>query len=201
MPSRCLNRVTLIGNLTRDPELKYTPSGMAVISFGLATNRSWTTKDGERKEDAQFHRIVAWNKLAELCSQLLAKGRRIFVGGRIQYREFSDQEGNRRQVTEIVIDDMILLDNKRVGVDRAARAGGASLSPAGGGQTGVTAAADDGTIEDIVIPDEIVETKSGTGKKSESVSETVDDVPTKSKGAKKAEKKEKADDSSEEMPF
>lgn len=112
MPSRCLNRVMLIGNLTRDPELRYTPAGMAVVSFGLATNRVWVTKQGEKKEDAQFHRIVAWNKLAELCSQLLAKGRRIYVEGRIQYREIIDQAGVKKQVSEIVIDDMILLDNK-----------------------------------------------------------------------------------------
>ncbi len=112
MPSRCLNRVTLIGNLTRDPELRYTPAGMAVASFGLATNRVWVTKQGERKEDAQFHRIVAWNKLAELCSQLLGRGRRIYVEGRIQYRDFVDAENNKKQITEIVIDDMIILDNK-----------------------------------------------------------------------------------------
>ncbi|MFA6602312.1 MAG: single-stranded DNA-binding protein [Candidatus Shapirobacteria bacterium] len=112
MPSRCLNKVSLIGNLTRDPELRYTPGGMAVTSFGLATNRVWVTKQGERKEDAQFHRIVAWNKLAELCSQLLAKGRRVFVEGRIQYREITDQEGNRKQITEIVIDDMMVLDSR-----------------------------------------------------------------------------------------
>jgi single-strand DNA-binding protein len=85
---------------------------MAVVSFGLATNRVWVTKQGEKKEDAQFHRIVAWNKLAELCSQLLAKGRRIYVEGRIQYREIIDQTGLKKQVSEIVIDDMILLDNK-----------------------------------------------------------------------------------------
>ena len=114
MPSRCLNRVLLIGNLTRDPELRYTPAGMAVASFGLATNRVWVTKQGEKKEDAQFHRIVAWNKLAELCSQLLSKGRRIYVEGRIQYREITDQTGVRKQVSEIVIDDMIILDNKGV---------------------------------------------------------------------------------------
>jgi single-strand DNA-binding protein len=107
-----MNKVQLIGNLTRDPELRYTPGGMAVTSFGLATNRVWVTKQGERKEDAQFHRIVAWNKLAELCSQLLAKGRRVFVEGRIQYREITDQEGNRKQITEIVIDDMMVLDSR-----------------------------------------------------------------------------------------
>jgi single-strand DNA-binding protein len=146
----------LIGNLTRDPELRYTPGGMAVASFGLATNRVWVTKQGERKEDAQFHRIVAWNKLAELCSQLLSKGRRIYVDGRIQYRDFTDAENNKKQITEIVIDDMIILDNKGNGgnehMDNTDLSGGAQQaapeefsSPA------------EGTIEDIVIPDDIGE--------------------------------------------
>jgi len=146
MPSRCLNRVTLIGNLTRDPELRYTPAGMAVVSFGLATNRVWVTKQGERKEDAQFHRIVAWNKLAELCSQLLAKGRRIYVEGRIQYREFTDQENNKRQIAEIVIDDMIILDNKGVpGKEHVAIDEDIAVS------TDVV----DHAVEDIVIPDDL----------------------------------------------
>lgn len=148
MPSRCLNRVMLIGNLTRDPELRYTPAGMAVVSFGLATNRVWVTKQGEKKEDAQFHRIVAWNKLAELCSQLLAKGRRIYVEGRIQYREITDQAGVRKQVSEIVIDDMIILDNKGVGtVDHSMDVSEADMPPA----------ADDtnsGAMPDIEIPDD-----------------------------------------------
>ncbi len=73
MASRSLNRVILIGNLTRDPELKYTPNGVAVCTFGVATNRSWTTADGQTKEEAQYHRIVAWQKLAELCGKLLTK--------------------------------------------------------------------------------------------------------------------------------
>ena len=158
MASRCLNRVSLIGNLTRDPELKYTPAGMAVISFGLATNRSWTTRDGERKEAAQFHRIVAWNKLAELCSQLLAKGRRVFVEGRLQYREYNDAEGRQRQVTEIVIDDMILLDNKRI--DGGQLAGG---RVEGKRPEEMAGGVDDGTIEDIVIPDDM-EVEEGKGK-------------------------------------
>jgi len=153
MPSRCLNRVLLIGNLTRDPELRYTPAGMAVVSFGLATNRVWVTKQGEKKEDAQFHRIVAWNKLAELCSQLLAKGRRIYVEGRIQYREITDSTGMKKQVSEIVIDDMIILDNKGVGarnneVNNGAVTGGEDVVPTG-------------EIEDIVIPDEIGEMPAG----------------------------------------
>ncbi len=109
MSTRCLNRAMLIGNLTRDAELRYTPGGTAVCNFGLATNRRWTTSDGEQKEAAQFHRIVAWAQLAELCAQLLSKGDKVFVSGRIQYREWEDSDEIRRQSTEIVINDMILL--------------------------------------------------------------------------------------------
>jgi single-strand DNA-binding protein len=113
MSSRSLNKVQLIGNLTRDPELRYTPQGTAVCTFGLATNRSWTTEGGEKKEETEFHRIVAWNKLAELCSQLLFKGRRVFVEGRLQTRSWTAQDGAQRQATEIVIEDMIILDSRR----------------------------------------------------------------------------------------
>lgn len=113
--ARSLNRVQLIGNLTRDPELRYTPQGSAVCTFGLATNRSWTTDNGEKKEDTEFHRIVAWNKLAELCSQLLTKGRKIYVEGRISSRSWTGQDGQQRNTTEIVIEDMIILDSNRRG--------------------------------------------------------------------------------------
>ena len=113
MSVRSLNKVMLIGNLTRDPELRYTPNGVAVCTFGMATNRSWTTEAGERKEDAEFHRIVAWSKLAELCSQLLTKGKKVFVEGRLQTRSWQGQDGNQRQTTEIVIEDMIILDSRR----------------------------------------------------------------------------------------
>lgn len=155
MPSRCLNRVLLIGNLTRDPELRYTPAGMAVASFGLATNRVWVTKQGEKKEDAQFHRIVAWNKLAELCSQLLSKGRRIYVEGRIQYREITDSTGLKKQVSEIVIDDMIILDNK--GIPQGERQGMHTEEHAVADQQPEVEDVPTGEIEDIVIPDEIGE--------------------------------------------
>jgi single-strand DNA-binding protein len=108
--ARSLNRVQLIGNLTRDPELRYTPQGTAVCSFGLATNRSWTTDTGEKKEEAEFHRIVAWNKLAELCSQFLTKGRKVYLEGRLSTRSWNAQDGTQKQSTEIIISDMILLD-------------------------------------------------------------------------------------------
>jgi len=145
MATRCLNKVSLIGNLTRDPELRYTPGGMAVVSFGVATNRSWTTKQGDRKEDAQFHRIVAWNKLAELCSQLLAKGTRVYVEGRLQYREWTGQDAQKRQVAEIVINDMVVLSSNR----NASSVSDENIETDGSDV--------DGGIEDIVIPDEDID--------------------------------------------
>jgi single-strand DNA-binding protein len=110
--SRSLNKVELIGNLTRDPELRFTPSGAAVCTFGLATNRQWNTDTGEKKEEVEFHRIVSWNKLAELCGQLLAKGRKVYVEGRLQTRKWTGQDNLERITTEIVISDMIILDSK-----------------------------------------------------------------------------------------
>lgn len=113
MSSRSINKVVLLGNLTRDPELKYTPAGTAVCTFGIATNRSWTTQDGQTKEEAQYHRIVAWQKLAELCSKLLTKGRKVYLEGRITYREYTDKNGQQRNITEIVLDDFIVFSDGR----------------------------------------------------------------------------------------
>lgn len=111
-----MNRVILIGNLTRDPELKYTPAGTAVCTFGIATNRSWTTADGSTKEEVQYHRIVAWQKLAELCGKLLTKGRKVFCEGRLTYRSYTGKDGQQRSITEIVLDDFIVFGDgsKRV---------------------------------------------------------------------------------------
>jgi len=131
--ARSLNRVQLIGNLTRDPELRYTPSGTAVCSFGLATNRSWTTDTGEKHEETEFHRIVSWNKLAELCSQFLVKGRKVYVEGRLSTRSWTGQDGQQRSATEVVIDDMILLDSKG--------SGSTVRSDEGGNQTSQTKSA------------------------------------------------------------
>lgn len=114
MASRAsLNKVLLIGNLTRDPELRYTPSGAAVCTFGIATNRTYVASDGTKREEAEFIRIVSWNKLAELCSQLLTKGRKVYVEGRLQTRSWETPDGTTRQTTEVVIDDMRILDSKR----------------------------------------------------------------------------------------
>ena len=148
MAQRSLNKVQLIGNLTRDPELRYTPQGTAVCTLGLATNRSWMTADtGEKKEETEFHRLVAWNKLAELCSQLLFKGRKIYVEGRLQTRRWTGQDGNERQTTEIVIDEMLILDSKRqAGEGEAA----VQVSPP-------VAAADDAKKEKKIVKEKPVE--------------------------------------------
>lgn len=113
--ARSLNKIMLIGNLTRDPELRYTPAGTAVCTFGVATNRQWVTDSGEKKEDAEFHRLVAWNKLAEICANLLKKGRKVYVEGRLQTRNWTAQDGSQRTTVEIVISDMLILDSRREG--------------------------------------------------------------------------------------
>jgi single-strand DNA-binding protein len=115
MASRSLNRVILIGNLTRDPELKYTPAGTAVCTFGVATNRSWTTAEGQTKEETQYHRIVAWQKLAELSGKLLTKGRKIYLEGRLTYRSYVGKDGQQKSITEIVLDDFIVFSDGRKG--------------------------------------------------------------------------------------
>ena len=104
----------LIGNLTRDPEMRYTPQGNAVASFVIATNREWVTQ-GEKKQSVDFHNVVAWNKLAEICGQLLKKGVKVFVEGRLQTRDWVGDDGKKRYKTEIIIDDMIILTPKKAG--------------------------------------------------------------------------------------
>lgn len=110
--ARSLNKVQLIGNLTRDPELRYTPQGTAVATFSIATNRQWKTESGDTKDQAEFHRIVAWDKLAEICGKMLKKGTRTYVEGRLQTRTWQAQDGAQKSTTEIVITDMIVLDSR-----------------------------------------------------------------------------------------
>lgn len=107
-----LNRAQLIGNLTRDPELKQIPGGQTVASFGLATNFSWTDASGEKHDKTEFHNIVAWRKLAEICGQFLRKGSKVFIEGKIQTRDWEAEDGTKRFRTEIVADNMIMLDKK-----------------------------------------------------------------------------------------
>ncbi len=112
--SRSVNKVILIGNLTKDPEVRYTPQGNAVASFSIATNREWTV-EGNKKEVVDFHNVVSWNKLAELCGQLLSKGSKVYVEGRLQTRDWVTEDGQKRYKTEVVIDEMIVLSSKRPG--------------------------------------------------------------------------------------
>lgn len=117
--ARSVNKVILIGNLTRDPEMRYTPDGQSVTTFGVATNRRWTSKDGDQKDEAEFHNIVAWGKLGEICTQILKKGRRVFVEGRLKTQSWEGKDGVNRTRTEIVISDMVALDSRPRGDDES----------------------------------------------------------------------------------
>lgn len=116
--SRDLNKVQLIGRLGKDPELKYTPQGSAVVTMNIASSRSWRTAEGENREDTEWFRVVAWDKLAEVCGQYLKKGSRVYMEGRLQTRSWDDKEsGQKRYSTEVVASDMIMLDTKREGAN------------------------------------------------------------------------------------
>lgn len=106
-----LNKVMLIGNLGRDPEVKYTPSGTAVANFSIATTETWT-KDGEKQSKTEWHKIVAWQRLAEICGEYLHKGSQVYVEGKLQTRDWEDKEGNKKYTTEIVINQMQMLGGK-----------------------------------------------------------------------------------------
>ncbi len=108
-----LNKVILIGNLGADPEMRYTPSGRAVVNFRMATTRHWNTQDGERREETEWHRIVAFSKLAEICGQYLKKGAPVYVEGRLQTRSWEDQSGTKRYTTEIVANEMQMLGSRQ----------------------------------------------------------------------------------------
>lgn len=105
-----LNRATIIGNLTRDPEAKTTTQGANVTTFSVATNLRWTTQAGEKKESTEYHNIVAWRRLAEICAQYLKKGSKVYVEGRLQTRSWDDAQGQKHWRTEIVADNIIMLD-------------------------------------------------------------------------------------------
>lgn len=110
-----LNRATLIGNITRDPELRNTAGGQSVCSFSIATNMQWTDQQGVKQTKAEYHNIVAWGKLAEICSQYLTKGKKVYLEGRLQTREWEAQDGAKRRTTEIVAENMIMLDRGGAG--------------------------------------------------------------------------------------
>lgn len=123
-----LNRAQIIGNMTRDPEVRTTPSGQNVASFSVATNRRWTTQTGETQDATEFHEVVAWGKLADVASQILQKGKKVYVEGRLQTRQWDAPDGAKRQRTEIIAENLIAL---------SPREGGASseFAPSAGGFT------------------------------------------------------------------
>jgi single-strand DNA-binding protein len=142
MAGRGVNKVILVGNLGGDPELRQTPSGTSVATFTLATNEAWTDRDGQKQERTEWHRIVAWAKLAEICGQYLRKGRQVYVEGRLTTRSWEDRQGNQRKTTEIIAQQMLMLGGR--GTDQ-------SESPAEGGET-PDFAAETVKIEDDDLP-------------------------------------------------
>lgn len=128
-----LNKALVIGNVTRDPEIRQTSSGQSVCSFGIATNRAWTDASGQKQEEAEFHNIVAWGKLADICGQYLGKGRKVYVEGRLKTREWEGQDGQKRRTTEIIAENLIILDragNPAGGMPSADRPAPAPFAPA-----------------------------------------------------------------------
>jgi single-strand DNA-binding protein len=111
--SRGLNKVLIIGRLGRDPEMRYTPSGRPVTTFSVATSRTWNTSEGGRRTETEWFNVVAWSNLAEICKQHLSKGRLVYIEGRLQTRHWDDPDGNKHSSTEIVANEMIMLDDRR----------------------------------------------------------------------------------------
>lgn len=130
MAGKSLNKVTLIGNLGKDPELSYTASGIAVAKFSIATGERWKDQDGNVQERTEWHNIVAWRKLAEICGQYLKKGSKVYLEGKLQTRSWDDKNtGVKRYTTEIVADDLIMLDGKgNSGGDMSNNAGSSSMA-------------------------------------------------------------------------
>jgi len=158
MATRSLNKVLLIGNLVRDPELRYTPQNTAVANFTVATNRTWTNNDGTEQENTEFSRCVAWGKLAEIVDQILKKGRKVYVEGRLQTREWEGQDGKTNRRTEVVADQVIALDSRPSGKDGSSEDGDYSYPDK---------KSDDG---DLKVEDEVA----GSNPK---IDELADDIP------------------------
>jgi len=156
--ARGVNKVILIGNLGKDPEIRYTQNGTAVVNFTLATTDSWT-KDGETNERTEWHNIVAWARLAEICNQYLQKGKQVYIEGRIQTRKWEDRDGNTRYTTEIVAQNMQMLGGRGDG-DFGGGGGGGGGSGGGdgggggggGGPSGPAPGPDDAGVTDDDIP-------------------------------------------------
>ena len=146
---RSVNKVILIGNLTRDPELKTTTGGQSIVTFGLATNRQWTTSNGEKRSSSEFCEIVAWARLAEICKDYLKKGMLVYVEGYLKTRSWENPDGTRRFKTEIVANDMIILEKRadREAVDAMMEEAGMQPTDESGSESN-----DDATPEESPAP-------------------------------------------------
>ncbi len=151
--AKSVNKVILVGRLGRDPELKYTASGTPFCRFSMATDDVWNDKaSGERQERTEWHNIVAWDRLAEICNQYLTKGRLVYIEGSLQTREWDDQEGNKRKTTEIRARDMVLLGSPGESTGGGQRRATAAEAPASAAGTPAGTAASTSTITDDDIP-------------------------------------------------
>ncbi len=172
-----LNKAMIIGNLTRDPELRYTPNGQGVVSFSVATNRRWNdSATSESKEEVEFHNIVAWGKLAEICNQYLVKGKKVYMEGRLQTRSWEGQDGVKRTRTEIIASDMRMLDRK------GEVSGGSQQEPS------------EPEVEEVKLEDSSQE---GTKKEQKTESKNKSDKNTENKN----EEKSSEEIDPEEIPF
>jgi single-strand DNA-binding protein len=141
-----LNKVILIGNLGKDPEIRYTPDGSPVANFSLATTEFYTDKSGNRQQNTEWHNIVAWNRLADVAKRYLAKGRQVYIEGKLRTREWNDKEGNKRRTTEVIASQMVLLGPRPEGIEAVAAPPPFSEKPSerptqepeGFGDTGIT---------------------------------------------------------------
>lgn len=146
-----LNKVMLIGNLGKDPEVRYTTSGQAVASFNLATSEKFKNKSGDWEERTEWHRVTLWGKLAEIAGEYLAKGKTVYIEGRLQTRKWTDRDGNDKYTTEIVGDKMQMLGGKGDGGSSSGGGGGARR-PAAGGVADTTVSYDEPPFQDDDIP-------------------------------------------------
>ena len=173
---RSVNKVILIGNLTRDPEMRQTPNGQNITTFGLATNRGWVTSEGERKSSAEFHECVAWSKLAEICAQYLKKGKLVYVEGYLKTRSWDTEEGVRKFKTEIVVEDMIMLNKRSEGDDGEyvpGNEGSHTKAPAKTTETPATEETkEEETTEETPATEEVAETPTEETPATEEAAET-----------------------------
>jgi len=163
---RDFNKAIILGNLTRDPEMRYTPNGQPVASFAVATNRRWTDSSGNLQEAAEFHDVVAWGKLAEICNQILYKGRKVLVEGRLQTRSWEGQDGVKRNKTEIIAENFSAL-----GPGKTREAEGFEE------QVGEKSAKDEPGLEEVI--EEMPEEKKSSAKASKKEEDKIDldDIP------------------------